>query len=246
MCGIIARAEEFERATRLGNVQWTFEASYNVAPTQAVPVVRITDGVAEGAMLRWGLIPAFARGVSPQYSTINSTVERLETGPAWRDPWRCNQRCVLLCAGFYEWHLTEAGRKQPFFIRLADNEVFGFAGIWDWSVSTNGTAVESCAVITMPANELMRDIHNTGAHPYRMPAILTPDNFDRWLTTGQEEARSLLRPYPAELMTAHAVTSRVNSARNNDPELIQPVRLDSSRHERVPTLLDLFPDTGTE
>lgn len=216
MCGryILAQAEKFERAVRLGKIQWPFTVSYNVAPTQLVPVVRTAQGVREGVMLRWGLIPFFAKGVTPKYSTINAKIEKLEAGPAWRGPWKRGQRCVQLCAGFYEWHLTDSGRKQPFFIHLADQEVFGFASIWDRSVSDEGVAVESCAIITMPGNELMREIHNTGANPYRMPAILAPSDFGTWLEGGPEEAHSVLKPYPTDLMVAHAVSTRVNSPRN--------------------------------
>lgn len=248
MCGryILARVEDFERAVPLTQVRWSFEVSYNVAPSQPVPVVRTRDGVREGVMLRWGLIPYAAKGVPPSYSTINATIERLDTGAAWRGPWRRGQRCIQLCAGFYEWHLTDAGRKQPFFIHLADHEIFGFAGIWDRSVSDNGAAIESCATITMPANELMREIHNTGAHPHRMPAILAPSDFEAWLEADLGEASSLLKPYPAELMVAHAVSTRVNSPQNNGPELIEPVQLDSDRHERVPATLDLFPSAGVK
>jgi len=248
MCGryILAEAENFERAARLSHIQWSFEVSYNVAPTQPVPVVRSRAGRREGLMLRWGLIPYSARGVPPQYSTINATIERLETGAAWREPWRRGQRCIQLCAGFYEWHLTDAGRKQPFFIHLADQEVFGFAAIWDRSVSDNGAAIESCATLTMPANELMREIHNTGAHPYRMPAILAARDFQAWLEADAEGAPALLRPYPAELMAAHAVSTSVNNPQNDGPELIEPTPLDFDRHEPAPVTLGLFPSAGIE
>jgi len=248
MCGryILAETQNFERATGLSHIKWSFEVSYNVAPTQPVPVVRSSAGRREGLMLRWGLIPYMARGVAPQYSTINATIERLETGAAWRGPWRRGQRCIQLCAGFYEWHLTDAGRKQPFFIHLADHEVFGFAGIWDRSVSENGAPIESCATITMPANELMREIHNTGAHPYRMPAILAPRDFEAWLEADTEDARALLRPYPAEFMVAHAVSTSVNSPQNNGPELIEPIPLEADRPEPAPETLDLFASAGIE
>jgi putative SOS response-associated peptidase YedK len=225
MCGryILAQAAKFERAVRLGKVSWHFELSYNVAPTQNVPVVRAAAGVREGLMMRWGLIPFFAKGVPPKYSTINATVEKLETSPVWRTPWKRGQRCIQLAAGFYEWHLSASGKKQPYFIHLADHEVFGFASLWDRSIGENGAATESCAIVTLPGNDLMREIHNTGANPYRMPAILAPDAFASWLEGTQHEARSLLAPYSAALMVAYPVSSRVNSPRNNGPELIDPV-----------------------
>lgn len=174
-------------------------------------------------MMRWGLIPFFAKGVPTKYSTINATVEKLETGPAWRGPWKRGQRCIQLASGFYEWHLAETGQKQPYFIHLADQEVFGFASLWDRSVTEEGSAVESCAIITLPANELMRGIHNAGAHPGRMPAILAPDQFDHWLDGGAEAARAMIIPCPSERMQVYRVSPRVNSPKNNGLELIAPL-----------------------
>lgn len=229
MCGryIIEQQKKFERAVRLGRVRWEFHASYNVAPSQSVPVVRSADGMREGVMMRWGLIPFFARGVPPKYSTINATVEKLETAPAWRGPWKRGQRCIQLASGFYEWHLTGSGKKQPYFIRLKGEEVFGFASLWDRSVAEDGSAVESCAIITLPANELMREIHNADAHPGRMPAIVSVADFDSWLGDAAH-AHALLQPFPSAAMLAHPVSPRVNSPRNNDAGLIAPVSDPSS------------------
>jgi putative SOS response-associated peptidase YedK len=228
MCGryVLAQAARFERELQLARVSWSFQISYNVAPTQAVPVVRAVNGEREALMMRWGLIPFFAKGVAPKYSTINATIEKVDNGPVWRGPWNRGQRCILPAAGFYEWHLNEMGEKHPFFIHLADQEVFGFAGLWDRSVRADGTAVESCAIITMPGNELMSRIHNTGNNPHRMPAILQAADLDAWLEGGAGEARAVLGPYPQDVMVAYQVSTRVNSPKNNDEQLIEPVRLD--------------------
>ena len=225
MCGryILAQQAKFERALQLGRVHWEFSARYNVAPSQFVPVVRATGGVHEGVMMRWGLIPFFAHGVAPKYSTINATIEKLTSGPAWRGPWKRGQRCIQLASGFYEWHLESSGRKQPHFIHLADEPVFGFASIWDHSVSADGAVIESCAIITLPANELLRKIHNAGANPGRMPAILALDQFSGWLDGSPEQAHTFLGAYPASRMEAHPVNLRVNSPRNDDPSLIEPL-----------------------
>ena len=225
MCGryILAQQAKFERALQLGRVHWEFSARYNVAPSQSVPVVRAADGIHEGVMMRWGLIPFFAHGVPPKYSTINATIEKLTSGPAWRGPWKRGQRCVQLASGFYEWHLESTGRKQPYFIHLADEPLFGFASIWDRSVSADGAVIESCAIITLPANELLHKIHNAGAHPGRMPAILAPDQFSGWLDGSPQQAHALLGAYPAPRMGAHPVDLRVNSPRNDDPSLIEPL-----------------------
>lgn len=226
MCGryILAQQAKFERAIELGRVHWEFTARYNVAPSQSVPVVRAAEGLHEGVMMRWGLIPFFAHGVPPKYSTINATVEKLASGPAWRGPWKRGQRCVQLAAGFYEWHLEASGSKQPYFIQLTDAPVFGFASLWDRSVGADGTAIESCALITLPANALLREIHNSGAHPGRMPAILAPEQFAAWLDGTPDAAHAILAAYPPQRMSAHRVSLRVNSPRNDDRELIEPLQ----------------------
>lgn len=225
MCGryILAQQAKFERAVQLGRVHWEFTARYNVAPSQPVPVVRAVDGVHSGVMMRWGLIPFFAHGVAPKYSTINATIEKLSSGPAWRGPWKRGQRCIQLASGFYEWHLEASGHKQPYFIHLTDEPVFGFASVWDRSTAADGAVIESCAIITLPANELLSEIHNAGAHPGRMPAIFAPGQFSAWLDGSPEQAHALLSAYPAPRMAADPVSLRVNSPRNDDPGLIEPL-----------------------
>lgn len=200
--------------------------SFNVAPTDNVPVVRVIRnqaGERESILMRWGLVPFFARGEPPRYSTINATIENLATAPAWRGPWERGQRCVMPCAGFYEWQVQDSGRKQPFYIKPANQQTFALAAIWDRSITTAGEAILSCAVITMPANELMRGIHNA---KQRMPAILRHEDVETWLTGSAEEARSVLLPYPSDEMLAWPVSHRVNTPKSNDAGLIEPVQTD--------------------
>ena len=147
----------------------------------------------------------------------------MHAAATYRGPWKRGQRCIQPASGFYEWHVDAQGRKAPYLITVADQEVFGFAGLWDRSIRDDGTVVESCAHLTMPANELLADIHNGGDHARRMPAILHRKDYEAWLSGTNEEARALLTPYPAELMVAREVSSRVNSVRNNDAELIDPI-----------------------
>jgi putative SOS response-associated peptidase YedK len=182
-----------------------------------VPVVRMADGEREGVTLRWGLVPFFAKGVPPKYSTINATIEKLTEGPCWRGPWKRGQRCILAAAGFYEWHVNEDGSKTPFYISCADQPVFGFAGLWESSHAADGDALESCTIITMPPNPLMAEIHNV---KQRMPAILQSADINAWLAGSTDEARAALKPYPADSMVAWPVSSRVNSPKNNDARLI--------------------------
>jgi putative SOS response-associated peptidase YedK len=201
-----------------------FLDSYNVAPTQQVPILRMQDGHPRFTQVRWGLVPFFTHGAPPKYSTINARIESFETAASYRGPWRRGQRCLQLASGFYEWHLDRYGRKAPYLICLADQELFAFAGLWDRSIKDDGSVVESCVHMTMPANALMADIHNTGNNPHRMPAILRLEDRAAWLEGSLEEARAALVPYPADLMVAYEVSSRVNSVKNNSPDLIEPVQ----------------------
>ena len=219
MCGryVSPDVAEAERYFLVHVMRWKFESSFNVAPTQQVPVVRMADGKREGVTLRWGLVPFFAKGVPPKYSTINATIEKLTEGPCWRGPWKRGQRCILAAAGFYEWHVNEDGSKTPFYISCADQPVFGFAGLWESSHAADGDALESCTIITMPPNPLMAEIHNV---KQRMPAILQSADINAWLAGSTDEARAALKPYPADSMVAWPVSSRVNSPKNNDARLI--------------------------
>ena len=171
-------------------------------------------------MQRGWHIPSWSNDPDPKVKPINVRAESVmfKFGEQLRE-----KRCLIPASGFYEWHLDADGRKTPYLITLADQELFGFAGLWDFSVRDDGAVIESCAHITLSANELMADIHNGGSHPQRMPAILRREDHEAWLTGSAAEARAVLAPYPADLMVAHPVSTRVNSVRNNGPELIEPI-----------------------
>ncbi|HET7756513.1 MAG TPA: SOS response-associated peptidase [Steroidobacteraceae bacterium] len=222
MCGryILAQAAKAQRALGIRRGRWEYPPSYRVLPTEQVPVVVSAAGEREARMMRWGLVPWWRHGVPLSASTINATVERLETAPSYRDPWARSQRCILVMAGFYEPHVNADGSHDPFFLRLADREVFGVAGLWDRSRRDDGSCVHSCTLITVPANRLLAEVHN--GKP-RMPAVLAEENHDAWLSGGKEAARAALEPYPAELMVAWRVSRRVNNPRlPNDASLIEP------------------------
>lgn len=222
MCGRYSTPQqsEAERYFAVHLLHWRFERSYNVAPSQAVPVIRAAGSEREGLMMRWGLVPFFARGVAPKYSTINARIETLETAASYRGPWKRAQRCIVPAAGFFEWHVGDSGAKQPFFIHTADQPIFAMAGLWDSSRREDGSMLESCTIVTMPANALMAQIHNAPGKQ-RMPAILPLAAVDAWLHGVPEAARAALVPYPADLMAAWPVSPRVNSPRNNDPALVE-------------------------
>ena len=225
MCGRYVSSDDasIEREFTLVRAEWQFPASYNVAPTQNVPVVRANKaGEYTGSLLHWGLIPFWAKGVQPKYSTINATVEKLAEAATWRGPWTRGQRCIMPALGFYEWQVKADGKsKQPYYITMNDQDVFGFAGLWDRSTRADGVVVESCTIVTMPANQLMTEIHNV---KHRMPAILAKEDRDIWLTAGPEEAFKVIKQYPDTHMVATPVSTRVNTPKNNDAELIEPIK----------------------
>lgn len=225
MCGRYVAPDEasIEREFNLVRTEWRFPASFNVAPTQEVPVVRMREDRRQGVLLRWGLIPFFARGMAPKYSTINARIETVQTAASYRGPWKRAQRCLVVAQGFYEWQTQADGKtKVPYYIHLNDQEIFSFAGLWDASRKDDGTVIESCVHLTVPANRLVGEIHNT---QHRMPAILVKQDRNAWLSGSADDAWAALKPYPDDHMVAWPVSKRVNTPKNNDADLITPVPL---------------------
>jgi putative SOS response-associated peptidase YedK len=222
MCGRYVSPDQasIEREFNLVHMEWQFPASFNVAPTEEVPVVRVRKSERQGTRLRWGLIPFFAAGVPPKYSTINARMETVQTAASYRGPWNRAQRCLVVAQGFYEWQTQADGKSRvPYYIHLNDQDIFAFAGLWDVSRKADGTSIESCVHLTMPANRLLGEIHNT---QHRMPAILAREDREAWLSGSPEEAWATLKPYPDEHMVAWPVSKRVNKPDQDDPALIEP------------------------
>jgi putative SOS response-associated peptidase YedK len=180
---------------------------YNIAPTQEVLAVAGRDGVRRAGMMRWGLVPFWAREI-PNASTINARAEGIAEKPMWRDPFR-QRRCVIVADGFFEW-TGKAADRQPWYITRADGEPMSFAGIWDRNTAL-GTL--SCAIVVTEANKQMRAYHD------RMPALLEREDVDRWLA---EPDQGLLKPSKTDLRI-QPVSKAVNSVRNEGPDLIEPV-----------------------
>jgi putative SOS response-associated peptidase YedK len=223
MCGkyILAQAASAERAMGIRRGHWDYPRSFRVLPTEQVPVVVQSGGEREAVQMRWGLVPWWTHGVPLKASTINATVERLDSAPSYREPWRRGQRCIFVMGGFYEPHVNEDGSRDQFFVRLTDREVFGVAGLWERSRRADGSYLTSCTLITVPANQLLTAVHNQKP---RMPAILGESAYDSWLSGPSQQARELLRPYPEESMRAWKVSRRVNNPQlPNDEHLIEPL-----------------------
>ncbi len=194
---------------------------YNVAPSQDVLVVRAPESGSgrEAALLRWGLIPSWAKDASIGHRLINARSETAADKPSFRSAMR-RRRCLIPADGFYEWAALEGAGKSPFLIRLASREPFAFAGLWERWQPDDAGAVESCTILTTSANETLARLHG------RMPVILDREHHDRWLSASRRSdplPLDLLGPYPADRMTFHEVSRRVNSPRNDDPSCIEPV-----------------------
>jgi putative SOS response-associated peptidase YedK len=196
--------------------------SWNVAPTDPLPVVRYDakDRQRSLDVMRWGLVPFWAKDIKVGFANINAKAEGIETKPAFREAFR-QRRCLLPVDNFYEWAKTPSG-KQPYAIALKGDGLMALAGLWETWRSPAGERVRSFAIITTEPNELCARLHN------RMPVVLQPEAWPVWL--GEEPAdltqlKALLAPYPTDQMTAWPVSARVGSVKNNDPGLIEPIVL---------------------
>lgn len=218
---VIANQTAVEQELPPQHAWWRFQPSFNVSTRNNVPVVRLHDNETEGVMMRWGLIPDWAEGDPAKACTTHASTGELDRNKAFSDAWRRGQRCIVPISGFYGWQLTHQQYLQPYFARLVNRTVFGVAAVWDRTIDKDeDDVIEGCALLTVPSNDLLADVHNTSQH---MPAILHRDEYELWLRGSLARARSLLRTYPQERMVAHAVSPRVNSLEYNDEELIKPV-----------------------
>jgi putative SOS response-associated peptidase YedK len=193
-------------------------ASWNIAPTQdLLTAVRDPAGGARSPVLmRWGLVPSWAKDIKIGVATFNARADTLTAKPAFRGAWRAGRRCLVVTDGFYEWR---RGDKQPFAIARSDAPFTVMAGLWeDWR-SPAGERIRSCTIITTESNALIAPLHD------RMPVLLAEADWPLWLgeTPADEAAlRALLRPYPSEQMTLWPIGRAVGNVRNDGPELVAP------------------------
>jgi putative SOS response-associated peptidase YedK len=192
------------------------QARYNIAPTQPVAVVRQAGKDRKLSLIRWGMVPSWSDDPNSGRPLFNARGETVAKKPEFRIAFR-RRRCLIPADGFYEWKKTEAGTRQPFFIRLAKDGPFAFAGLWECWRRDDALAIESCTIITTEANKLLRHLHD------RMPVILADEDFDAWLDPTIDDPgtlQALIQPLPAEALTAYRVSTLVNSPRNESPECI--------------------------
>jgi putative SOS response-associated peptidase YedK len=216
MCGRFAFYSPAEAAAALFGVHGVSPVAprYNIAPTQDVAAIRHSaDDSHEMVLLRWGLIPFWAKDRSIGNRMINARAETVAEKPSFRAAYK-HRRCVVLADGFYEWQ-QQGEFKTPYFISLASGAPFALAGLWEtWTDKATGESIQSTALITTTANDFMQALH------HRMPMILEPGGADAWLAGDHTMLASAAQNSPA--LQAWPVARRVNNARNEGPELLEP------------------------
>ena len=214
MCGRFAFYSPSEATAALFGVSGSVavEPRYNIAPTQFIAAIREDeDRTRELVMLRWGLVPFWAKDPAIGNRMINARAETVAEKPSYRAAFR-HRRCIVLADGFYEWR-KEGDAKTPYFISLASGEPFGLAGLWEnWKDKDSDASLQTTTLITTAANEFMTPLH------HRMPVIVHPDSANDWLSGAADFLQQAANNAPA--LQAWPVDRRVNNARNEGAELI--------------------------
>jgi putative SOS response-associated peptidase YedK len=195
------------------------EPRYNIAPTQPVIAVWEESGQREAKLARWGLVPRWVKDPREFPLIINARAETMAGKPAFRDAVK-HQRCAIPASGYYEWQTGTQGHKRPHYITYRDGSPMVMAGLYATWVGPEGEEVDSFAIITVAANSDLTHVHD------RMPALIEGDAIEQWLdvrNTRPGDATGVIRPAREGSMAAHPVSSRVNSARNDGADLIEPV-----------------------
>lgn len=199
-----------------------FTPRYNIAPSQPIAAIRIDSDTTTRTlvMLRWGLIPSWAKDTKIGNQCINAKAETVAEKPSFRSAFK-KRRCLVAATGFYEWQV-QGRTKQPMWIGLRSKLPFAFAGLWEHWQPTEGEPLETCTIITTEPNDLMAPIHN------RMPVILPPAAYEQWLDPAFQQIeplKALLRPYSSEDLIAYPVSTLVNNPRHDAPQCLEPVSL---------------------
>lgn len=236
MCGRFVSAwppDELARYFAAEEPPEALDRSYNVAPTNDVYVVVEDGGLRRLQTFHWGLIPFWAKDRKVGQKMINARAETLLEKNAYKRPF-AKRRCIIPADGFFEWKKVPGRKtKQPMYIHRTDGEPFAFAGLWElWKPEATkddeSTWIRSCTIITGEPNEAVAPIHD------RMPVMLPPSAWDQWLDPGNDDVATLgklLVPAPAQLITAHPVSTRVNRVTDKDGGLIEPFEPDPADAE---------------
>ncbi len=216
MCGrytLTADAASIQLAFNLDSIP-DWQPRYNIAPSQLAPVIT-GKNARRLSFLKWGLVPSWAKDAAIGSKMINARAETAAEKPSFRAAFK-RRRCLIPADGFFEW---QGSRKTPMYIHLENRTLFAFAGLWESRANPDGSKLETCAILTAEANELIRPLH------HRMAVILAPENYDVWLSPQEVETAalmSLLSPHPAEKMRAYEVSRQVNHPANDSPSVIAP------------------------
>lgn len=216
MCGRFAlKAPVAELVSRFGLDEAVEVAPrYNIAPGTDIPVIRASpEGKRVMHMLRWGLVPHWAKDPTIGAKLSNARGETVAEKPSFREAFK-RRRCLVPADGFYEWKAVEGGKKQPYYFSMTDGQPFALGGIWESWKAPDGQILRTCCLITTGPNAIMEPVHD------RMPVILAPENFNAWLTGEADKALELVRPYLAEGMQAWAVDRRVSRSSEEGASLI--------------------------
>jgi putative SOS response-associated peptidase YedK len=215
MCGRFAFYSPSEAAAALFGVTGSVavEPRYNIAPTQYIAAIRDSEaGERELVMMRWGLIPSWAKDPSIGNRMINARAETVAEKPSYRAAYS-RRRCIVLADGFYEWS-REGDVKTPYFISLANGQAFALAGLWEvWNDKESDDSIQSTTLLTTEANDFMRPLH------HRMPMIMEADAANDWLSGDRNMLETAAENSPA--LRAWAVRRKVNNARNQGADLIE-------------------------
>lgn len=222
MCGrykLTSSAEEFRELFGLAEIH-RVAPRYNIAPTQPIEIVRLRPetSIREMQPVVWGLIPPWCTDVSTASKMINARAETLHQKPSYKNPLK-RRRCLVPADGFYEWKKVKGG-KQPYLIQRADGKPFAFAGLWEVWHGPNGEEIESCTIVTTEAIKSIRELHD------RMPVIMPPELYDKWLDRSCEncdELVKLLMSAPPQELKVTPVSKAVNDVRNDSPECVSLV-----------------------
>ena len=217
MCGrytLIADIGDLAQRFEFDGTDVSYDPGYNIAPTESVLTVRNVEG-REATFMKWGLIPFWAKDPKMGARMINARAETVAEKPAFRNALK-KRRCLVLADGYYEWQKRPTS-KRPFRIVMKSGEPFAMAGLWETWRDPQGNVVPSCTIITTSANDYLAPIHN------RMPVILPRESEESWLDSGIEESAfltHLLAPTLDDNLHAYEVSTMVNNARNDSPEVI--------------------------
>ena len=219
MCGrytLTADAESIQLAFGLDGVSGWPRPRYNIAPSQLAPAIT-NQNPGRLSFLKWGLAPSWAKDPAVGHRMINARSETAAEKPSFRAAFK-RRRCLMPADGFFEW--TQQGRQKiPMYIHLENRALFAFAGLWERRENSDGSILETCAILTTEANSLIRPLH------HRMAVILAPRHYEMWLSSARIETAalmSLMSPHPAETMRVYEVSREVNHPANDHAGLIEP------------------------